>query len=90
MRGESPESEYNERHTPSFAYKVSNRQALDLLSQISGYLKTYRAKRAQMAIGRYVALTPRNGKYAEDALRMRNEFEQEFLAVGPVPRSRPG
>ena len=80
---------YSERHTPRFAYGVTNRQALDLLSQITRYLKTYRAKRAQMALQRYVALTPRNGKYPEAILRLRDEFEREFLAVGTGPRSRP-
>lgn len=80
---------YNERHTPSFAYKVTSRQALELLSQIAGHLKTYRAKRAEMAIQHYVALTPRNGKYPEEVLRKRGEFEREFLAVGPGPRGRP-
>lgn len=80
---------YSERHTPSFAYKVTNRQALDLLSQIAAYLKTYRAQRAQLAIRHYVALTPRNGKYPQEVLQKRGEFEREFLAVGPGPRSRP-
>src|SRR5258706_6119918 len=79
---------YSERHTPSFAYKVTNRQALDLLSQIASYLKTYRAKRAEMAIQHYVALTPRNGKYPHEVLRMRDAFEREFLAIGPGPRGR--
>ena len=79
---------YKEHHTPSFAYTISNRQALDLLSQIARYLKTYRARRAEMAIQRYLALTPRNGKYPAEVLRMRDAFEQEFLAVGPGPRSR--
>lgn len=80
---------YSERHTPSFAYKITNRQALDLLSQIARYLKTYRARRAEMAIQHYVALTPRNGKYPEEVRRKRGEFEREFLAVGPGPRGRP-
>lgn len=80
---------YSERHTPSFAYKITNRHALDLLSQIAGYLKTYRAKRAEMALRHYVALTPRNGKYPQELWRKRDEFEREFLAVGPGPRGRP-
>ena len=79
---------YSERHAPSFAFKVTNRQALDLLSQIALYLKTYRAKRAEMALMHYVALTPRNGKYPEEVLRKRNEFERAFLAIGPGPRGR--
>jgi hypothetical protein len=81
---------YSPRHAPSFTYKVSGRQALALLSQIAGYLKTYRAQRAQMALQRYVALTPRNGKYRPEALRMRQEFEREFLALGPGPRRPAG
>jgi hypothetical protein len=78
---------YSERHTPSFAYRVTNRQALDLLSQIASYLKTYRSKRAAMALQKYVELTPRNGKYAGEMLRMREDFEREFLAIGPGPRT---
>jgi hypothetical protein len=80
---------YNENHAPSFVYRIMNRQALDLLSQITRYLKTYRAKRAEMAIQRYVALTPRNGKYRDDVRRMRREFEAEFLAITPRLRKRP-
>ncbi len=80
---------YSQRHTQSFAYKVTNRQALDLLSQIAPYLKTYRAVRAQMAIERYLAVTPRNGKYPQKLCRMKDEFEREFHAVGPGPNGRP-
>lgn len=79
---------YSDRHTQSFAYKVTNRQALDLLSQIAPYLKTYRRVRAQMVLERYVALTPRNGKYPPNLVRMRDEFEREFHAIGPGPRGR--
>ena len=79
---------YSERHTPSFAYKVSNRQALDFLSQIASYLKTYRRKRAAMALHRYVAVTPRNGTYSAEILRRRRDFEREFLAIVPGPRGR--
>jgi hypothetical protein len=75
---------YSERHTPSFAYKVTNRQALDLLVQIHRYLRTYRSKRAAMALVRYLALTPRNGKYATETLRLREDFEREFLSLGPA------
>ena len=79
---------YSDRHTPSFAYRVTNRQALDVLSQIVRYLKTYRASRAEMALSRYIPLTPRNGKYTDALLALRNQFERAFLAIGPGPRSR--
>jgi hypothetical protein len=40
-----------------------------------------------MALERYVTVTPRNGKYSPDTLRMKEDFEREFLALGPGPRS---
>jgi len=33
---------YKENHTPSMTYAINNRLALDLLSQITPYLKTYK------------------------------------------------
>ena len=53
---------YHARHKPSFTYQVSSRQALELLEQIAPYLKSYKSKRADLALREYVALTPRNGK----------------------------
>jgi len=78
---------YHPAHTPSFAYKIANRQALDLLAQVACYLKTYRAKRASLALTKYIAVTPRNGKYSSEIHRMKAEFEREFLAMGPGPRN---
>jgi len=54
---------YSERHADSFAYQISSRQALDLLMQIVPYMKSYKARRAELALKHYVRLTPRNGKY---------------------------
>lgn len=71
-----------------FAYKITNRLALGLLVQLAPHLKTYRAKRARMAIDHYVAVTPRNGKYREDMLRKWGEFERAFLSLGPGPQAR--
>lgn len=80
---------YSERHAPSFAYKVTNRQALDLIAQVHGHLKTYRRTRAAMALAHYIALTPRNGKYSAETLRLRQAFERDLLATGPGPRAVP-
>jgi len=77
---------YKSNHTPSFAYKIASRQALDLLVQVAGYLRTYRAKRAWLALESYLAVTPRNGKYSPEVLRRKEEFERQFLAIGPGPR----
>ena len=39
---------------------------------------------------RAIEVTPRNGKYCEDVLRMKAQFERDFLAIGPGPRYRRG
>jgi len=68
-------------HTPSFAYRVSSRQALALLTQIMPWLRSYKARRAELALAQYTRLTPRNGKYSAELDRQRAEFEAEFLAM---------
>jgi hypothetical protein len=68
-------------HAPSFAYRVSSRQALSLLAQIQPYLRSYKAKRAELALTNYTRLTPRNGKYSEVLTQQRCEFESEFLLI---------
>jgi hypothetical protein len=75
---------YNEAHAPSFTYVIGNRQALDLLGQIAAYLKSYKAKRANLALSRYISLTPRNGKYTPALWTARETFVQEFLKLKPA------
>jgi hypothetical protein len=72
---------YSERHAPSFAYQISSRQALDLLRQLVPYLKTYRVKRAKLALNAYLRLTPRNGCYRPAVAASRREFERRLLAI---------
>ena len=72
---------YSERHACSFAYQISSRQALDLLRQISPYLKTYKAKRAKLVLNDYLRLTPRNGPYTPEISDSRLEFEARLLAI---------
>jgi hypothetical protein len=68
-------------HTPSFAYRITSRQALDLLAQILPFLQSCKARRAQLAVARYIAVTPRNGRYAAELREERRAFEEEFLAL---------
>ena len=71
----------SDRHTPSFAYRLTNRQALDLLAQVYPFLRSYKAARAALAVERYLAVTPRNGKYSLEMKKARNDFETLFLAI---------
>ena len=72
------------RHTPSFSFAIYNRQALSLLQQLLPYLQTYKAKRAQIIIQEYLALTPRNGKYTAAARNSRAQFERRVLGIKPL------
>jgi LAGLIDADG-like domain len=74
---------YKEHHGASFTYQLSSRQALDLLRQIVGYMKSYKAVRTRLALDKYLPLTPRNGRYTVAQFAARNEFEAEFLAISP-------
>jgi hypothetical protein len=69
------------QHSPSFAYAIWNRQALDLLEQITPYLTSYKRKRAQCALEHYLRLTPRNGKNTRELLRKREDFERAVLSL---------
>jgi hypothetical protein len=73
----------SDRHTPSFCYSLSNRQALALLEQIAPYLRTYKRGRASLALAHYVELTPRNGKYTPELHQRRLAFEATFLSLAP-------
>jgi len=68
-------------HTPSFAYAVSNRQALDLLQQLGPHLRSYKRLRTDLVLCSYERLTPRNGKYSDAQIRLRRQFEANFLAI---------
>jgi hypothetical protein len=72
---------YSQLHTPSFAWQVSSKQALQVLLQIHPYLRTYKTRRAALALDLYLAVTPRNGKYGSDLRRQRADFERRFLAL---------
>lgn len=76
------------RHAPSYAYRVTNRQALDLLRQTYPYLRSYKAARAGLALANYLSLTPRNGRYTSEIRLARRAFEMRLLAtLKPSARS---
>jgi hypothetical protein len=72
---------YQPHHTPSYTYAISNRQALALLNQIFPYLKTYRAKRADLILRNYIRLTPRNGRYTPEIKQARTDFEHKVMKI---------
>jgi len=74
-------------HTPSFVFSISNRQALDLVSQIRPFLRSYKAGRADLILRSYRELTPRNGKYDEETKAAREQFVDACMAITAVHAS---
>ncbi|HEX2828801.1 MAG TPA: LAGLIDADG family homing endonuclease [Burkholderiales bacterium] len=72
---------YRTEHTPSFTFAICNRQALDLLAGIAPYMRGYKRERARLVLDKYVALTPRNGRYTDRARQEREAFIQRFFSV---------
>src|SRR4029079_10528420 len=68
-------------HTPSYAYRVTSRQALALLEQVAPYMRAYKKVRADLALANYLQVTPRNGKYSVATAKERLEFELTFMAI---------
>lgn len=72
---------YNKKHAIGFCYRICSRQALNLLFQISPYLRTYKRKRAELILKNYTKLTPRNGKYSSKLLLEKERFIKAFFAI---------
>jgi LAGLIDADG endonuclease len=71
----------NQKHKLSYAYRVTGRQALSILSQILPYLRSYKKERAKFALEKYIDVTPRNGRYSAELLEKKKEFDRKFLAI---------
>ena len=69
------------KHTPSFCYALTSRQALELLAQIVDHLRSYKRRRAEFALAHYLSVTPRNGKYDQAMREARESFESQFLGL---------
>ncbi|MBI4401710.1 MAG: LAGLIDADG family homing endonuclease [Nitrospirae bacterium] len=74
-------------HTPSYAYHVADRQALDLLEQIGPFMKSHKAARAKLVLDHYLRLTPRNGRYTQEQLAQRDAFIHQFFEIRPAERT---
>jgi len=68
-------------HSPSFTYAVYNRQALALLDQLVLFLRSYKRERAKLILDQYLSVTPRNGKYNQELLERKRDFERKVLAL---------
>ena len=75
---------YKANHSQAYTLLVSNRQALDIIRMICPFLRTYKRDRAKLVLKDYIRLTPRNGKYPDRLLEMREHFVRKFFSVLPL------
>jgi hypothetical protein len=68
-------------HSPSYCFALTSRQALSLLEQTTSYLRSHKRQRAELALSSYERLTPRNGRYTPELLKIRQDFESRLLAI---------
>jgi hypothetical protein len=80
----------SDKHAPGLTYSVSNRQALAVLKQVVPYLRSYKRLRARLVLDKYLALTPRNGKYTDKVSLQREVLETTFLNTTAATQSRRG
>jgi len=71
----------NKKHFLSYTYRITNRQALELLKKIHPYLMTYKRIRSQMLLKSYLKLTPRNGRYSKSIFKKRGAFIEKFFKI---------
>ncbi len=72
-----------EHHSQSYTFAVYNRQALFLLQQVQPFLRSYKRRRAELILSKYLELTPRNGKYSRRMLERKRAFEDSVMSIKP-------
>lgn len=76
----SKKRENKENCKPAWKWGLGTNPTIELLNEIQDYLlvpeKIYRAK---LITSEYKKVTSRNGKYSEEKLKMKLEFEKKFF-----------
>lgn len=63
-------------------YQVKSNKAIALLEEIKDYLLEPKKKaRAELICSTYKSVTPRNGKYSEEILKKKMQFEEDFFNI---------
>ncbi len=75
---------YNpDRHKDSYTLNIKTmKSVMKLLEQISPFLRVSKKRnRANWILDNYHKVTPRNGKYCHDLLKMKLDFEEKFFKI---------
>ena len=78
----SKQKVYNIKYKQSWHYKLRGDKAINLLNEIKDYLLEPKKKaRAELICSTYKMVTPRNGKYSEEKLKKKMQFEEDFFNI---------
>lgn len=73
---------YKLNYKQSWHYKLRGDKAIALLEEIKDYLLEPKKKaRAELICSTYKLVTPRNGKYSEEMLKKKIQFEEDFFNI---------
>lgn len=80
---------YAEHHKQAWIWSVKRRLALQFLELVRPFMhEAEKVRRADLLLTYYLKVTPRNGKYSERTLRMREALEESFFHPStPLPLS---
>ena len=78
----SKQKVYKSTYKQSWHYQVKSNKAIALLEEIKDYLLEPKKKaRAELICSTYKTVTPRNGKYSEEMLKKKMQFEEDFFNI---------
>ena len=79
----------NEKWKHAYNWRVSYDNALEFLKQIRPYIKVpEKTKRIDLLLKEYRKVTKRNGKYTQEEMTSKLNFERHFLEIGGRAGSR--
>ena len=71
---------YNVKHKQAWSWRITHNTAIDCLLRVEKYLLEPEKKRRSIIITKvYKNITHRNGKYNNEEIRIKKDFENNFL-----------
>jgi hypothetical protein len=82
----SSKKKYKSHHKQSYAWCVTNDNALDFIQKILPYMREpNKMYRAQLLLNEYKTVTQRNGRYSYEQREAKLDFEKRFFLINQHP-----
>lgn len=84
----SKQKTYKEHHKAAWTWKLIYNNALTFVEKILPFMKEpEKRRRALLLLNEYKSLTPRNGRYTQEQLTKKLEFENRFFEKSKIVKS---